>query len=81
MEAGLPNITGRFLAAISSGNSKYAPTGAFYVQDPNGKKDGYGSSQYQQPFIGIDASRSNTTYGKSTTVTPLSLSAKIFIKY
>ena len=31
--------------------------------------------------IPFDASRSNTTYGSSETVTPLSLSTKFFIKY
>ncbi len=79
-EAGLPNITGRFLAAISSGNSSYAPTGAFYVQDPNGKEDGYGSSKYLQPFIGIDASRSSSIYGNSTTVQPQSTNVFIYYK-
>lgn len=80
VEAGLPNITGEFVAALRDGfNSDTGKKiiGAFYENGntendtnynsigghPNGIPSGIA------PF-GFDASRSNSIYGKSTTVQP-----------
>ena len=73
----MPNITGQcgFLGltsydTISGAFTKIetSATGAFTAGDT-------------KSVGAFDASRSNTTYGNSTTVTPLSLSTKFFIKY
>ena len=68
--AGLPNITGEFLAADNSGfsNAVNNSTGAFYGKTEETRfasvTNGGASS------IGFDASRSNSIYGNSTTVQP-----------
>lgn len=69
LEAGLPNITG--VMTHQSGGTTDAK-GAFYVTDENGNY--YISAQsgsYKK--LGFDASRTNSIYGKSTTVQPQSV--------
>ncbi|MBQ8661419.1 MAG: tail fiber protein [Alphaproteobacteria bacterium] len=75
-QAGLPNITGRFPQGIRN----YTPTfyGAFYnyayyrsYWAPDTATDGL--------WLGFDASRSNSIYGRSSTVTPQNYSANVFI--
>lgn len=83
VEAGLPNITGtsRFLAWQDSVD-KFS--GACFtdatVQDFNlsGQFDG---NHYGGIFGYFDASRSNSIYGKSTTVTPLTYTVRAYICY
>lgn len=82
--AGLPNITGDISTAegvchyggfntgtnsalVASNATEILPTG---IQHALGLKT-----------LSFNASRSNPIYGKSNTVTPLSLSAKIVLKY
>lgn len=79
VEAGLPNITGKFVAALRDGftnNSHTKITGAFYE---NGTTTGEGSYNSISTGVGIpsggapfgfDASRSNSIYGASDTVQP-----------
>ena len=79
VEAGLPNITGTFVAALRDGftsESKKRITGAFYENGTTTGEDGYNSISTDvgipsghAPF-GFDASRSNPIYGTSTTVQP-----------
>lgn len=80
VEAGLPNITGEFVAALRDGfnsDSKKKIIGAFYdngntENDTNYNSVGGGSVGIPSgiaPF-GFDASRSNPIYGASTTVQP-----------
>lgn len=76
LEAGLPNITGSFEDA--SGNP-YTPKGAFY-SSRFGSLQGVENSGYYTRFY-IDASRSNPIYGKSSTVQPPSMTARLCIKY
>lgn len=79
VEAGLPNITGKFVAALRDGftdNSHTRITGAFYENGTTTGEDSYNSISTNvgipsggAPF-GFDASRSNSIYGASDTVQP-----------
>ena len=75
IEAGLPNITGYFI------NDSGGFDGCFYsagTVNDNTNNTNQGSKDAK---IAIDASRSSTIYGSSTTVTPSSLVAGFYIKY
>ena len=78
MSAGLPNITGKTdkIWKLDSGNVE---TGAIKT-DATGKLKGAGgtNNSYNLTF---DASNSNTIYGNSLTVTPLSYTTVFLIKY
>lgn len=79
VEAGLPNITGMFVAALRDGftnDTKEKITGAFYENGTTTGDGGYNSVTSNvgipsggAPF-GFDASRSNSIYGASNTVQP-----------
>lgn len=79
VEAGLPNVKGTFIAALRDGftnNSANKITGAFYENGTTTGEDSYNSITTNvgipsggAPF-GFDASRSNSIYGRSTTVQP-----------
>lgn len=79
VEAGLPNVKGTFIAALRDGftdNSANKITGAFYENGITTGDDNYNSISTDvgipsggAPF-GFDASRSNSIYGRSTTVQP-----------
>lgn len=79
VEAGLPNITGKFVAALRDGftdDSHTRITGAFYENGTTTGEDNYNSISTNAgipsggaPF-GFDASRSNSIYGASDTVQP-----------
>lgn len=79
VEAGLPNVKGTFIAALRDGftdDSANKITGAFYENGITTGDDNYNSISTDvgipsggAPF-GFDASRSNSIYGRSTTVQP-----------
>nr|DAY61301.1 MAG TPA: baseplate protein [Caudoviricetes sp.] len=79
VEAGLPNVKGTFIAALRDGftnDSHTRITGAFYENGTTTGENGYNSISTNvgipsggAPF-GFDASRSNSIYGRSTTVQP-----------
>lgn len=79
VEAGLPNVKGTFIAALRDGFTAYSAnkiTGAFYENGITTGEDSYNSISTDvgipsggAPF-GFDASRSNSIYGRSTTVQP-----------
>lgn len=79
VEAGLPNVKGTFIAALRDGftdDSANKITGAFYENGITTGEDNYNSISTDvgipsggAPF-GFDASRSNSIYGRSTTVQP-----------
>ena len=83
MEAGLPNINGW---ATGYQNSLLNGGGAItYSSSGNGH-----DSKWRQSLqsgggnycaININASKSSSIYGSSTTVIPLSLTSKFYIKY
>ena len=67
MEAGLPNITGSFVANIHSGYHKVS--GAFTAG--NRLASTGGNSNYSEVYkFSLNASKSNSIYGRSTTVQP-----------
>ena len=79
----MPNITGNFTASERT-DAIYVPhgtDGVFNLTKTQTWGLGASGGVAQDQRINFDASRSNTTYGSSTTVTPLSLSTKFFIKY
>ena len=74
----MPNITGD---NVTRRNVVYGSDGVFVdTKEPSQPSYKGGSSSYLKT-ANFDASRSNTTYGNSTTVTPLSLSTKLILKY
>ena len=67
VEAGLPNITGSFVADVKMGEHKVS--GAFTAGDVIGVTGEY--SNYSQVYkFSLDASKSNAIYGRSYTVQP-----------
>nr|DAH46114.1 MAG TPA: baseplate protein [Caudoviricetes sp.] len=71
VEAGLPNITGSFVANVYSG--KNAVSGAVTASDQNATvgEDNNNFMSYSKIFkFSLDASRSNAIYGRSSTVQP-----------
>ena len=86
-EAGLPNITGRFLPKIDAEKASLivdlVASGAFFpgpYQFYSGYSypDIYNATSY--PVVRFDASRSSSIYGNSTTVQPASVTVRRFIK-
>ncbi|MBS4774138.1 MAG: tail fiber protein, partial [Proteobacteria bacterium] len=74
-EAGLPNVWAKF-QADGMGADLYIAGAASFTEvkkkvGPSGEGDG--------GYITFDASRSNSIYGRSTTVTPQNYSANVFI--
>lgn len=79
IEAGLPNITGSFYALQFT--SIPQPTGCFsYGTNQNNQGFDHGNSQGSQ-FFSIDASRSSSIYGNSTTVQPPSVKVRVKTRY
>ena len=80
MEAGLPNITGHATVNMCTTSTD---SGALYkTTDSSGvsiKTPTWGNS-YHKPLIHIDASKCSI-YGNSNTVTPISLTTLLLIKY
>ena len=73
--AGLPNITGSLEPSDGKGGSY---SGAFYSSSYEGWRDaGKGGTSYTWHF---DASRSNSIYGRSTTVQPPALTTRFLIR-
>lgn len=72
--AGLPNITGRFRTSGGTGSYRTIFTeisGAFYGDSSQSGRGGTSSeTENGYIYLNIDASRSNSMYGNSTTVQP-----------
>ena len=81
IEPGLPNITGKFSAYefTAYSNSSVRGEGALY---PTGEAwfGGNKGSSDQSAVLGLDASRSNALYGKSSTVQPPALVVNIWVR-
>lgn len=80
MEAGLPNITGELDNSIGPSASAILLNGALYSKRSSGSSF-QGGSQFNFHNLGIDASGADNIYGNSTTVTPLSQSTLMLIRY
>lgn len=77
VEAGLPNITGTFVAnAFTDGSIK--TTGAFYAASLSESKTATSYSTFQTKGLGFDASILNSIYGASSTVQPPALYINIW---
>ena len=76
--AGLPNITGSVVRVL---RGAYGANGALLDGDPGGEAIQAGGSGVDSASISIDASRSNSIYGNSSTVQPPALTCLICIKY
>ena len=75
VEAGLPNITGSF----ACDNNSLIPTGAYY--QTQGSVTNVGGGHNDRGQLNFDASRSNLIYGKSTTVQPPAIKARVYTRY
>lgn len=78
VDAGLPNITGAF---IGGGQSNTYGEGCCYNTGRSSPFTNADSQNSRNSLTGIDASRSNAIYGRSTTVQPKALRLKMCIKY
>ena len=83
-EAGLPNITGQtnYTSYNSGGFWSGNNTGALFATNrfSGHHTDSSGSEGHLYHAIAIDASKSNSIYGNSTTVQPPSVTVRYFIK-
>lgn len=75
LEAGLPNITG----ALSIGALAGGASGAIELATSSVQRAG--TDKTNSAGFTLNASRSSTIYGKSTTVQPPAIAVNIFIKY
>lgn len=73
--AGLPNATG----TLAVSDAEITGTGVF--KNTGGSGLTYGNARISQNSISFSLSNSNSIYGKSTTVQPPALTARIYIKY
>lgn len=84
VEAGLPNITGMIGDSSGTAGLFWELSGAFYG-DHSGIQQRLQGTPTSNTFTGgetrFDASRSNSIYGKSTTVTPLTYTVRAYICY
>ena len=80
--AGLPNITGNFNAQNNrtGGRWQTVATGAFYNNNPYPGQINSGAGDPSTGYS-FDASRSNSIYGKATTVQPPAVTVRFIIKY
>lgn len=84
MEAGLPNITGKAGFDVGGGSQVvyHRISGAFYGSDwTSGYVMATGREGSGHSSVTLDASRSSSIYGKSSTVQPTALTLKHYIKF
>lgn len=79
--AGLPNITGVVASGGSGRGAGLNGTGAFYGRNPMPASNVNASTYEPTHEAVLDASRSSSIYGNSTTVQPPALTALPCIKY
>ena len=77
----MPNITGGLGYIGGAQWATPAPTGAFNGTTGGNMGFANGGSGNWADGVTFNASRSSTIYGSSTTVTPLSLTTKLILKY
>ena len=75
IEAGLPNITGDSTA--SSETYYGSNSGCFYLNGLRASTDGH---KFKVSSVSFDASRSNSIYGRSSTVQPPALVVNIWVR-
>lgn len=84
VSAGLPNITGTtvdgFVMGYIDGSKTATGTGAITVNTVD-RTSSYGTGPATRSTVGIDASRSNSIYGRSSTVQPAAIRLIPIIRY
>ena len=78
LSAGLPNITGTFSKIYSFADQRYV-SGCFTKTDYGAGNGPQSSNNAGAMSVNMDASKSNSIYGKSTTVQPPAICVNIFI--
>jgi hypothetical protein len=81
VEAGLPNITGKFGIIWSAALSILVQEGALYADTFRPGQLPGGTINYGIPYLGFDANKSSSVYGNASTVQPSSLIFNYIIKY
>lgn len=81
VEAGLPNITGKFGIIWSAALSILVQEGALYADTFRSGQLPGGTINYGIPYLGFDANKSSSVYGNASTVQPSSLIFNYIIKY
>lgn len=83
LDAGLPNITGQATYISSDGvdQDKYPDTGCFFWGSYNNTRETSNTNGSAKRDFKFDASRSNSIYGKSSTVQPPALCLLPCIRY
>lgn len=81
IDAGLPNITGKICDDIVNAVFEGTPSGAFYTSNTGTSYGATDTSFSGVIGIAMDASRSNTIYGRSNTVQPPALCLLPCIRY
>ena len=81
VEAGLPNITGKFGIIWSAALSVLVQEGALYADTFRPGQLPGGTINYGVPYLGFDANKSSSVYGNASTVQPSSLIFNYIIKY
>lgn len=81
VEAGLPNITGKFGIIWSATLSVLVQEGALYADTFRPGQLPGGTIDYGIPYLGFDANKSSSVYGNASTVQPSSLIFNYIIKY
>ena len=79
--AGLPNITGDFSIRNTNGttNTVYSGNGCVYLDSRSSAGGLQATSNGAMDWVRIDASRSSSIYGNSSTVQPPALTMRPFI--
>lgn len=80
-DAGLPNITGIASGVYINNGSQEFSSGALYGTTNGITRTKNSSGDYNTSDINLDASKSNSIYGNSETVTPANTSVLYCIKY
>lgn len=73
IEPGLPNITGTAYWSMMAKDTWFSASGALYRASEVGNERSRSGGGTTGPVVGFDASRSNSIYGRSSTVQPPAL--------
>lgn len=81
IEAGLPNITGKFMLGGTESGTPAEVSGAFYSDGQGGYRGHGHDNAAVNPRVGFNASRSNPIYSKSDTVQPPAIKVRVVTRY
>lgn len=80
IEPGLPNITGTAYWSMMAKDTSFYASGALYRSSVVGNERSRSGGGTTGPVVGFDASRSNSIYGRSSTVQPPALVVNIWVR-